>query len=162
MAFDLSVLRRYLIARRHTALLVAIVTAFAARPLIGDRGAAPTMFSVVVLTLMLVALYAIQIDELVGDREALLAQGRRRSIVGWTLAIVATAGRLSALFVPIPRLYVIEAISWGVFFSFVTWVELRGVLKQREVTSETISMSISVYLLLGLTWGFMYIAMFLY
>ena len=89
MAFDPRVLRRYLIARRHTALLVAIVTAFAARPLIGDRGAAPTMFSVVVLTLMLVALYTIQIDELVGDREALLAQRRRRSIVGWTLAIVA-------------------------------------------------------------------------
>lgn len=32
-------------------------------------------------------------------------------------------------------------------------------LRQREITSETISMSISVYLLLGFTWGLFYIVL---
>jgi voltage-gated potassium channel len=36
---------------------------------------------------------------------------------------------------------------------------LRGVLRQKEITSETISMSISVYLLLGFTWGLFYIVL---
>jgi hypothetical protein len=39
-------------------------------------------------------------------------------------------------------------------------VELRSVLEQRQVTSETISMAISVYLLMGLTWAMLYVAMY--
>ena len=46
------------------------------------------------------------------------------------------------------------------FFAYVTWSQFRSLLKQREVTGETISMSISVYLLLGLTWGLLYIVIF--
>ena len=46
------------------------------------------------------------------------------------------------------------------FFSYVTWSQLRGVLKQREVTGETISMSISIYLLLGLSWALVYVIIF--
>jgi amino acid transporter len=52
------------------------------------------------------------------------------------------------------------AICWLLFLAFVTVSELRSVLKQREVTGETISMAISVYLLLGATWGFLYIIIF--
>jgi len=46
------------------------------------------------------------------------------------------------------------------FFVYVTWSQLRSLLKQREVTGETISMSISIYLLLGLSWGLLYIVIF--
>jgi hypothetical protein len=46
---------------------------------------------------------------------------------------------------------------WLLLFAFITWHLLRGVLRQREITSETISMSISVYLLLGFTFGLFYI-----
>src|SRR5262249_4898378 len=160
MAFADSPLGRRFLPRRHTALLVAIIGAFAVRPLIGDSGAGPTVFSVALLALMLVALYNIQVDELVGDRAVLLAQRRRRSIVGWTLALVGIGERLGALFFPSPRLLTIGTVSWMLFFGFITWVELRSVLKQREVTGETISMSISVYLLMGVTWGLLYIVMF--
>ena len=54
------------------------------------------------------------------------------------------------------ELGLLGSISWLLFFAFITWNELRAVLRQREVTSETISMSISVYLLMGLTWGLLY------
>jgi hypothetical protein len=148
--------------RRHTALLVAIVAAFGIRPLIGDVGAAPYVYSIAVLLLMLVALYAIQVDELVGDRERLLAARRRRSIVGWTLAVVAVGERLATTVSANPTLYRVSTICWMLFFAFITWTELRSVLKQKEITTETISMSISVYLLFGVTWGMLYATIFEY
>jgi hypothetical protein len=42
------------------------------------------------------------------------------------------------------------------FVGFITWNELHAVLRQREITRETISMAISVYLLLGVTWTMLY------
>lgn len=59
-----------------------------------------------------------------------------------------------------PRIFLVGSIAWLAFFAFVTWHELRSVLRQKEVTAETLSMSISVYLLLGLTWGLLYIVLF--
>jgi voltage-gated potassium channel len=150
-------LRHHLAPRRHTALLIAIVTLFLVRPLIGDGGIATGAFSSVLLLVLLFALYAIQVDELVGERETLLAQRRRRGLIGWALAVPAIAARLAAIVVPSPTIYLSEAILWLLLFTFITWHLLRGVLRQREITSETISMSISVYLLLGFTFGLFYI-----
>ena len=153
-------LREWIRRRRHTALLVAIIFAFGIRPLIGDVGAAPYVYSIGVLLLMVVALYTMQIDELVGDRERLLAVRRRQSIVGWTLAAVAIAERLATTVSSNRQLYLASSICWMLFFAFVTWSELRSVLKQKHITTETISMSISVYLLFGVTWGLLYAIIF--
>jgi hypothetical protein len=152
--------RRRLMSRRHTALLVAIVTAFGMRPLIGDAEAARYIYSIAVLFLMVMALYTVQVDELVGNRERLLAARYQRRIIGWTLAVVAIIGRLATMVSANIHVYQISSISWTLFFAFVTWTELRGVLKQKEITSETISLAISVYLLFGLTWGMLYSAIF--
>jgi len=146
--------------RRHTALLVAIVVAFAIRPLIGDIGDAPVVFSLTILALMLVALYTIHVDDLIGEREALLARRRRQTMIGWTLAALAIAERLTVLISPSYPLFVAGAIGWLVFFCFVTWSQLRSLLIQRKVTGETISLSISVYLLLGMCWALLYILIF--
>jgi hypothetical protein len=150
-------LHHYLAPRRHTSLLVAIVVLFLVRPLIGDGGIATGIFSTALLILLLFALYAIQVDELVGDRETLLAQRRRRGLIGWALVVPAIVTRLTAIVVPSPTIYLSEAILWLLLFTFITWHLLRGVLRQKEITSETISMSISVYLLLGFTFGLFYI-----
>jgi amino acid transporter len=152
--------RSYLRPRRHTALLIAIITTIGVRPLIGDVGAAPFVFSIAILVLMLFSLYTIQVDDLVGEREVLLVQRRRRSIVGWVFATVGLVERVATMVVPSPQLYMIGAVSWFLFFAFITVTELRSVLKYKEVTSETISMSISVYLLLGMTWGLLYVVIF--
>ena len=153
-------LHDYLLPRRHTALLVAIVSAFAARPMIGDLGVAPLAFSVALMVLMLLALYTIQVDELVGERQKLVAQRKRRGIIGWLLAIPAVTERIVIVVVPKPFLILTGSIFWLLFFAYVTWNELRAVLRQKEVTGETISMSISVYLLMGLTWGTFYIVLY--
>lgn len=155
-----ELLRRHVLPRRHTVLLVAIIAAFTARPLIGDFGIAPIVFSLALMVLMLVSLYTIQIDELVGERETLLAQRRRRSVIGWVLAVPAFAERLAIVFMPSRAVIIAGTISWLLLFTFITWSELRAVIKQREVTGETIAMSISVYLLIGLTWGVLYIVLY--
>lgn len=154
-------IRLYLLPRRHTALLVAIMIAFSARPLIGDSGAATLVFSFGLVLLLLLALYIIGVDELVGERKTLLAQRRRRTLLGWVLAVPAVAGRLAVAIAPNRHLLLAETIAWLLFSAYVTVSEVRSVLKQREVTGETIAMSISVYLLFGLTWGVLYILIFL-
>ena len=152
-------LHRHLAPRRHTALLAAIVALFMIRPLIGDRAISSAVFSIVLLVTLLFALYAIQVDDLLGERATLLAQRKRRSIIGWALAVPAIAERLAIIYAPSPAVYLAGTTLWLLLFIFVTWHLLRGVLRQKEITSETISMSISVYLLLGFTWGLFYIVL---
>ncbi len=149
-----------LFPHRHTALLVAIVALLGVRPLISGAGAGSAMYSVMAMLLLMVALYTIQVDELQGDREVLLKQRKNRGVVGWVLAIIAIILRLAELVSPNHQLATATSIVWLLFFIFVTLTELRAVLKQRTVTSETISMSISVYLLMGLTWGLLFIMLF--
>ena len=152
-----EILHHHLAPHRHTAVLVAIVALFMVRPLIGDGALATAAFSVAILMLLLFALYAIQVDELVGERQALLGQRRTRGMIGWALALPAIMDRLALIFVPSPAVYLAGTVLWLLLFIFITWNLLRGVLRQREITSETISMSISVYLLLGFTFGLFYI-----
>src|SRR5208282_1381491 len=151
-----TAIRRYFAPHRHSALLGALIAAFAVRPLIGDTGAGSAIFGVALVALLVVALYNINVDELVGERGRLLSQARRRRILGWTLATAAAGERIAAMFVHSPRLNLAGSICWLLFVLFVTLSELRSVLKQKEVTGETICMAISVYLLLGFTWAFLY------
>jgi voltage-gated potassium channel len=152
-------MHRRLAPHRHTALLAAIIAAFLVRPLIGDSGAGPFLFSGAMLVLLLLALYNIDVDELVGDREILLAQKRRRRTVAWALGLISIVARLWVTFAPSRSLYLADSIIWLLLFAFITWNELRAVLRQKEITREVISMSISTYLLLGLTCGLFYIVL---
>jgi amino acid transporter len=153
-------IHRYFAPHRHSVLLAAIVAAFAVRPLIGETVGSIALFGLALVLLLLVALYNINVDELVGERGRLLIQSRRRRMLGWMLATAAGAERVLVIFVHSPMLDLVGTISWLVFILFVTLSQLRSVLKQREVTGETICMAVSVYLLLGLTWTFLYAFMF--
>ncbi len=152
-------IRRRLLPHRHTALLAALITAFLVRPFTGDSGAGPPLFSVAMLLLLLLALYNIDVDELVGDREILLSQRRKRNIIAWALGVPAILERLVALLAPTYKLYYGGTVLWFLLFAYITWNELRAVLRQKEITREVISMSISTYLLLGFTCGLFYIAL---
>jgi Ion channel len=153
-------IRQKLSSRRHTVLLVTIVIALSVRPMIGNAGSGPLVYSIAMLVVLLMSLYTIQIDDLVGERQALVTQKRRRSIVGWLLAVAAVCERLALSAAPSRGLFLVGSVGWLLFFCFITWSELRGIMKHREVTAETISMSISIYLLLGLTWGLLYMVIF--
>ena len=49
---------------------MTIIAVFAVRPLIGDTGAGSALFGVALVLLLLVALYDINVDELVGEGAA--------------------------------------------------------------------------------------------
>ncbi|MGA7869749.1 MAG: potassium channel family protein [Candidatus Binatus sp.] len=155
-----AAIHRRFAPHRHSALLGALIAAFAVRPLIGDTGAGFLVFGIALVVVLLVALYNINVDELVGERGRLLAQGRRRRILGWVLASAAGAERIATIFVQTPMLNLAGTICWLLFVAFVTVSELRSVLKQREVTGETICMAVSVYLLLGFSWALLYAIIF--
>ena len=150
-------IRKRLFPHRHTTLLAAIIVMFLVRPFIGDSGAGPTLTTVAMLFLLLLALYNIDVDELVGDRETLLVQRRRRNIIAWTLGVPAVAERLVAILAPNHKFFLGGTGLWLVLFAYITWNELRAVLRQKEVTREIISLSISTYLLFGFTCGLFYI-----
>ncbi len=155
-----TAIHRYFAPHRHSALLAAIVAAFAVRPLIGDTGGSTAVFGIALVLLLLVALYNTNVDELVGERGRLLAQSRRRRMLGWVLATAAGAERVATIFEHDRILDLVGTICWLLFVLFVTLSQLRSVLKQREVTGETICMAVSVYLLLGFCWAFLYAIIF--
>lgn len=157
---SLETLRRFLSERRHTTLLVALVVVIVIRPLAGDVGFGPVAFSLALSTLLVVSLHAIHIDERSGGSGLSAAALWRRNLIGWTLAVVAITERLGAILDPSRELYLVGSLSWLAFFAFVTWIELRNILRQKAVTAETLSLSMSVYLLIGLTWGLLYIVLF--
>src|SRR5580658_2131377 len=150
-------IRRRIFPHRHTALLAALIAVFLVRPFTGDSGAGPTLTTVAMLLLLMLALYNIDVDELVGDRKILLAQKRRRNIIAWTLGLPAVVERLVVILAPTHKLYLGGTFLWLLLFAYITWNELRAVLRQKEITREVISMSISTYLLLGFTCGPFYI-----
>jgi ion channel len=151
---------RLLAPRRHSALLAAIIALFLVRPFTGDSGLGPPLFSLLIVLLLLMALYNIDVTELIGDREILLAQRRRRNAITWTLAAAAIVERWISIFAPEHSFHMGGSALTLLLFAYITWNELRAVLKQKEVTREVISMSISTYLLLGLTCGMLYIVIY--
>lgn len=153
-------IRAYVRSHRHTAQLIALVLAFLVRPLIGDTGASPIVFGLAMMVLMLSSLYTIQIDDMVGDRGKLLSERRRQTVVGLLLATAALIERIGALVAPSHQLILVGSLGWLLFFAFVTVSQLRSLLRQKDVTGETLSMSMSIYLLIGLTWGLLYVVIF--
>jgi len=152
----LAAVRAAYVRRRHTSLLIVVVFALAARPLVGDTGAGPIVYSVTMLLVLVLALLTMQVDEVVGEREILLVQRRRRRMIVLGLACAAVAERLYIIFSPSPRVLLLGTLSWLLFLGFVTWSLLHHLLRQKEITGEAISMSIAIYLLLGLLWALAY------
>jgi len=99
------------------------------------------------MALLILAQYNIDVDESVDDRDALLAQRRRRSIIAWTMGVAAVAGRLEMTFALNPTLYWAGSVLWLVLFAYITLSDLRAVLKRKQVTGKVISMAISTYLI---------------
>ena len=151
-----GVIAQYLRPHRHTAMLVALIAAFAVRALISDNTVSDILYFLAIIALMILALYSIQIEEMVGEETTLRGELRRKSRIGWTLAAVATFLRFAMIFSSSPSLRLVVQSSWLTLFGFVTWNELRGLLRHKEITGESINMAITVYLLFGVTWSFLY------
>lgn len=138
---------------RHTTFLAVLVTTFLARPAFGDSGGAQLAFSVVVIAVLLVALLTVEADAIAeagGDRRR-VRRGWRR--LAWVLAAVVMLERVVSVLEPSRTLLAIGAMSYLLFFVVVAASHFRTMLRARHVNRETISMSISTYVLIALAWA---------
>ncbi|MDX2168610.1 MAG: potassium channel family protein [Deltaproteobacteria bacterium] len=156
----LGALRKALWRRRHSALLTAIIVTFAVRPVVGDAPGVDMLFSLAMMLLLAVAMYSMDVNDLIGEPTKLAAERRRQTIVGWVLAIVALGERIMVLVAPSPRLMLLSTIAWLLFFAYVSAAKLSNLVRQKVVTGEAISLAVAVYLLLGMTWGLLYMLIF--
>ena len=145
---------------RHTAFLVLLGATYLARPAFGDSLGAQLAFSISVVVILLMALLTVEADAIAeagGDKRIVRRRWRH---VAWLLAGIVIAERVESLLSPTRLLLTMGTISYLVFFAYVASSHFRTMLRSRHVTGETISMSISTYLLIALTWAMAFQLMF--
>jgi hypothetical protein len=155
-----SAVSRALSHRRHSSLLGAIVALMAVRPLIGDTEITLALFSALLLVVLLGSLLSLEIDNPAGAPKTWARRRRWWRLLVAALALLAIGERAWIVLVPNPVLLRWSTLCWGLLFFYVTWSQLRRLLRKTEITGKTISMSISIYLLFGLSWGLLYVVIF--
>lgn len=96
-------------------MLCAIVAFVTVQAPISDAAIAKVLFSVALVSLMMKALYATRIDELVGEEAALRAERRRHGVFDGSLAIIAIAERLATGYSSSLPIALLWELSWILF-----------------------------------------------
>ncbi len=139
----------------HTLMLTVIVTIFFARPALGIGPLSSAAFGVALLLLLLVELYSLQIEARQGSRvERNLRRNLRR--FGLCIGIPALIGRFASIVSDNEVLVTTDLVLWLTLTAFVTFTQILALVREKNITADTISLSVSVYLLIGLTWTFIY------
>lgn len=145
---------------RHSAFLALLGTTYLARPFFGQSTAAQLAFSIFVVVILLMALLTVEADAIAeagGDKRIVRRRWRH---VAWVLAGIVIGERVESLLSPTRLLLTLGTISYLAFFAFVAASHFRTMLRSKHVTGETISMSVSTYLLIALTWAMAFQLMF--
>ncbi|MEE9159511.1 MAG: potassium channel family protein [Gammaproteobacteria bacterium] len=85
-----------------------------------------------------------------------VSQNRKLLIFGILLLLPAMIGSWSLYVIEIPALELMARSFSALFFAFAATVMMLNVFSEEEVTVDTISGAICVYLMMGLTWAFIY------
>ena len=128
---------------RHVYLLASLLAVIALPPFFAQRASGLGLVEVSLVIVLLAGVYA-------------TAQERRTFNLTLVLVLLAVIGRvgwqLSRESVAL-HLFFISSIA---FFGVVSVTLTRGLFKSQEVSSDTISGALAVYLLLGFAWTFAY------
>ena len=141
---------------RHTAFLAVLGATYLARPAFEDSSTVQLAFSLLLVGILMLALLTVEADataEAGADRKV-ERRGWRRA--AWLLAGIVIAERVESLVSPTRVLLTAGTISYLAFFLFVAASHFRTMLRAKRVTGETISMSISTYLLIALAWSMVF------
>ncbi len=82
---------------------------------------------------------------------------RSQSIIGLLLALPLIISTWSIYFVPLTSLSLMTTIFGALFFGYAVVNILHIVVQSEEVTKETIFAAIVAYLLIAMTWAFLYL-----
>jgi hypothetical protein len=84
-----------------------------------------------------------------------ISHGRRHWVIAVVLAIAVLGTKWSGYVIENERLLLVNYGLSAIFFTFTACLLLADVLRKGAVTADKIYGALCVYLLIGLTWGFM-------
>jgi len=124
-------------------LLVALLLFLLIHPLFEHLVFARILLQILDSAVLVTAIYAV-------------CQNRKLLILGILLLLPAIIGSWSLYVFEIPALDLMARSFSALFFAFAATVMMLNVFSEEEVTVDTISGAICVYLMMGLTWAFIY------
>jgi hypothetical protein len=127
---------------RFTPLLITLAVMFISYPILAELEYL-RFFQLFLVLVLLAAVYS-------------QSRNRRHLVIAILLVAPSVVFMLATFAKPSLRSALWANAAATLFLGFVTFVILKSVLRVEEVEGDTIAGSISVYLLLGLTWGTLY------
>lgn len=141
-----NLLSRYLARARAMQfhyLLASLILLLAVYPYVGAGPTGPVALKVLSWFVLITGVYAV-------------SNRRRQVVIATLLAVPAFGLGWLHIVTNIPALGAAESIFTVLFYTFTALICLWRVISARQITTDTISGAISVYLLMGLTWATAY------
>ena len=132
-----------IVQSKFTYLLVSLLVLFLIAPIFEGLVIASTLLGIFISAVLVSAVYAV-------------SQKRRVFVIALILVLPVLAGRWSVYFMESPSLDFIGSSFGVLFLAFTAATILVSVFREEDVTADTISGAICVYLLFGLAWAFLY------
>ncbi len=126
---------------KYTFNFIAIIAFLILLPLLADNSVAQVFIDILIIVVLIFAVHAIS------DHRTTLAVG---FIMAATAVVLDVLYYLSGLM----KYYHSSVIVALVFFAFVAIVIFFGVIRERDITLDTIAGALSVYFLIGISWAF--------
>lgn len=133
----------YIAKYKFIYLLVALLLFLLIHPIFEHLVFARILLQILDSAILVTAIYAV-------------SQNRKLLIFGILLLLPAMIGSWSLYVIEIPALELMARSFSALFFGFAATVMMLNVFSEEEVTVDTISGAICVYLMMGLTWAFIY------
>ncbi|MEZ4215297.1 MAG: potassium channel family protein [Myxococcota bacterium] len=124
-------------------LLVALLFFLVSSALLADSALAPVRFRVFFTVILIAGIYAVS-----NDRRALLA--------AIALAAPPVVFAWLGLFADVPSAWLVSHLTGAAFVAFASGFVLLAVLREEEVSTDTLLGGVCVYILIGLAFAFTY------
>ena len=127
-------------------LLIALLALLLLYPFFAGRVMAHALWDICSSAILLLGIYAI-------------SHVRRHVVIAAVLGIIVLGTRWSGYVVDNAMLLLVNYGLAAIFFAFTACLLLADVLRKGAVTADKIYGALCVYLLIGLTWGFMFLTL---
>jgi Ion channel len=127
-------------------LLIALFALLLLYPFFAGRVMAHAFWDICTSAILLLGIYAI-------------SHGRRHWVIALVLAIAVLGTKWSSYVIANERLLLVNYGLAAIFSTFTACLLLADVLRKGAVTADKIYGALCVYLLIGLTWGFMFLTL---
>ncbi|HOI12935.1 MAG TPA: ion channel [Methanoculleus sp.] len=138
-----GLLARYLArarAMRFHYLLASLILLLAVYPYVNAGPSGPAALKVLSSFVLITGVYAV-------------SNRRRQVVIAGLLAVPAFGFGWLHIITGAPALGAAESVFTLLFYAFTALIGLLQVLRERQITTDTIYGAVSVYLLMGLTWA---------